>query len=120
MFLKSLHLTFRTYSAMANSGPVESSIRSKLTSLLRPTSLVISNDSWKHRHHAAMRAQNGGSGETHFSVEVVSSEFEGKTTIQRHRMIHTTLSDELTQGLHSLSLKARTPAEVQPTSPEPQ
>ncbi|THU95399.1 bola-like protein [Dendrothele bispora CBS 962.96] len=117
MLLRNLCSAFRTFSTMASSGPVEASIRSKLTTLLRPSSLIISNDSWQHRHHAAMRAQNGGSGETHFSVEVVSSEFEGKTTIQRHRMVHAALSGEFTQGLHSLSLKTRTPSEVQPMSP---
>lgn len=34
-----------------------------------------------NRHHAAMRAQGGGNGESHFTVEVVSSEFEGKVSI---------------------------------------
>ena len=36
----------------------------KLTALLQPASLSITNDSWKHRHHAAMREQGGGSEET--------------------------------------------------------
>jgi hypothetical protein len=36
----------------------------KLTALLQPASLSITNDSWKHRHHTAMREQGGGSGET--------------------------------------------------------
>ena len=36
----------------------------KLTALLQPASLAITNDSWQHRHHTAMREQGGGSGET--------------------------------------------------------
>lgn len=36
----------------------------QLNSLLSPTELVIRNDSWQHRHHAPMKAQGGGSGET--------------------------------------------------------
>jgi hypothetical protein len=36
----------------------------QLTTLLRPSSLTITNDSWQHRHHAAMREQDGGNGES--------------------------------------------------------
>ncbi|KAI0699259.1 bola-like protein-domain-containing protein [Cytidiella melzeri] len=95
------------------SGPVEVSIRDKLKTLLQPSELVVTNDSWQHRHHAAMRASGGGSGETHFSVNIVSDAFKGKSTIQRHRMIHAALSDEFAQGLHALSLKTKTPEESQ-------
>ncbi|KAI0745735.1 bola-like protein [Earliella scabrosa] len=97
-------------------GPVEDSIRNKLTELLRPSQLEITNDSWQHRHHAPMRAAGGGSGETHFTVHVVSDQFQGKSTMQRHRMIYAALSDEFAEGLHALSLKTKTPAEVQPAA----
>lgn len=33
--------------------------------------------------------------------------------MQRHRLIYSMLSDELSQGLHALSLKTKTPEEVQ-------
>ena len=36
----------------------------QLTMALQPDSLSISNDSWQHRHHAPMRAEGGGNGET--------------------------------------------------------
>lgn len=49
----------------------------QLTDLLQPLELDISNDSAAHRHHAAMKAQGGGDGETHFSVRAVSDKFEG-------------------------------------------
>ncbi|KAI0766469.1 bola-like protein-domain-containing protein [Irpex lacteus] len=97
-------------------GPVELSIRDKLAALLQPSELIITNDSWQHRHHAAMRASGGGSGETHFSVDVVSDAFKGKSTIQRHRMIHAALADEFAQGLHALSLKTKTAEESQKTN----
>jgi stress-induced morphogen len=83
------------------------------------------------RHHAAMRAQGGGNGESHFTVEVVSSEFEGKVSygtshsccpyaypcttqrqMQRHRLIYSTLQAELDAGLHALVIKAKTPREA--------
>ncbi|RDX55145.1 bola-like protein [Lentinus brumalis] len=97
-------------------GPIEQSIRAKLTELLRPSQLEITNDSWQHRHHAPMRAAGGGNGETHFSVNVVSEQFQGKNTMQRHRMIYAALSDEFAAGLHALSLKTKAPTEVQPAA----
>ncbi|KAH9047857.1 bola-like protein, partial [Lactarius hengduanensis] len=84
---------------------------SQLTTLLQPSVLTITNDSWQHRHHAAMRDQ-GGNGETHFSVRVVSEEFMGKTMMQRHRMIYAALSEELKNGLHALTLNTKTEAEL--------
>ncbi|KAK0548820.1 BolA domain UV induced protein Uvi31 [Tilletia horrida] len=97
--------------ANAEGGPITSSIRNKLTSTLQPSKLDIRNDSAKHAHHAAMVAQNGGNGETHFFVDITSAAFEGKTQIARHREINSLLSDEFAQGLHALSIRARTPAE---------
>ena len=36
----------------------------QLVDLLSPSQLEITNDSWKHRHHAPMRTVGGGNGET--------------------------------------------------------
>ena len=36
----------------------------QLTAQFEPVELTVTNDSWQHRHHAPMRAQNGGNGET--------------------------------------------------------
>ncbi|KAK0200057.1 bola protein [Desarmillaria ectypa] len=95
-------------------GPVESSIREKLTNLLQPTSLSITNDSWQHRHHAAMRDHKSyGEPETHFTIDVTSNVFEGKSTMQRHRIIYSALSTELAEGLHSLSLKTKSQTEAE-------
>ncbi|KAL9711625.1 BolA domain UV induced protein Uvi31 [Leucoagaricus gongylophorus] len=88
-------------------GPMEISIRKKLTDLLEPTDLTIKNDSWKHRHHTTMRERNGD-----FSIRVVSDAFEGKSPVQRHRMINSALSEEFTQGLHALSLNTKTEEEI--------
>ncbi|EGO25396.1 hypothetical protein SERLADRAFT_387248 [Serpula lacrymans var. lacrymans S7.9] len=102
-----------TTNGAASPGPVEKTIREKLTSLLQPSQLTVTNDSWQHRHHAPMVAQGGGNGESHFSVEVISEAFKGKSTMQRHRMIYSALSDELAQGLHALSLRTKTLEEIQ-------
>ncbi|WFD38276.1 BolA domain UV induced protein Uvi31 [Malassezia japonica] len=91
---------------------VEESIREKVTGALAPEHLFIRNDSAKHAHHAAMAAQNGGNGETHFFVEVVSDQFQGKPQIQRHRAVNALLSSEFERGLHALSLRLKTPSEI--------
>jgi len=51
----------------------------------------------------------------HFEALVVSDAFEGKSLIQRHRMVLATVNSEIASDeLHALSIKAKTPAESQP------
>ncbi|KAK7005678.1 bola-like protein [Favolaschia claudopus] len=105
-----------TTSAMPASqqpGPVEIAIREKLTAQFNPSVLKITNDSWQHRHHAPMRAQGSdGTGETHFTVHIVSASFQAKTTMQRHRLVYAALKEELDAGLHALSLQTKTEEDV--------
>ncbi|TRM69451.1 bola-like protein-domain-containing protein [Schizophyllum amplum] len=107
------HPRVMSTAVQSSTGPVETAIRHKLAELLKPQTLAITNDSWKHQHHAPMRAAGGGNGETHFSIQVVSDAFRGKSTIQRHRMIHGALAEELAQGLHSISLNTKTSEEAE-------
>ncbi|KWU41759.1 bola-like protein [Rhodotorula sp. JG-1b] len=100
-------------SSATQAGPVETAIREKLTATLAPSVLEISNDSAAHRHHAPMRAVGGGSGETHFSVHVVSDKFQGLRMIARHRLVNDSLKDEFAAGLHALSIKAKSPEEYE-------
>ena len=41
----------------------------------------------------------------HFSVVVISDDFEGKSLVKRHQMVYFTVSDVLTKELHALQLK---------------
>ena len=41
----------------------------------------------------------------HFSAIVISDEFEGKSLVQRHQMVYSTVSKILTKELHALQLK---------------
>lgn len=45
-------------------------------------------------------------------VEVISSEFEGLSTIKRHRLVFGILEEELRHPVHALSLVTKTPAEA--------
>ncbi len=48
----------------------------------------------------------------HMEVLVISDAFEGKSLIQRHRMVMEGVKAHITSNeLHALSIKAKTPAE---------
>ncbi|XP_075463736.1 bolA-like protein 1 [Ascaphus truei] len=81
--------------------PVELSIRSKLTQNLAPVHLEVHNES-------SMHAVPKGS-ETHFKVVVISETFDGKSLIQRHRLVNEVLKAELDGPVHALSIQAKTP-----------
>jgi|TARA_B110000444_G_C18581245_1_gene474065 BolA family transcriptional regulator, general stress-responsive regulator len=83
-------------------------INQKLTKSLSPTILEVNDDSHKHAGHAGARPE----GESHFSVTIVSKDFEGKTRIQRQRMVYRVLSKEMTGCIHALALHTLAPSEV--------
>lgn len=92
---------------------VEDSIREKLTKAFAPSSLVVENESAKHAGHAGARDHLGRvTGETHYRVAVVSEAFQGKSAVERHRLVNAALKDELAGPVHALAIKAQTPAEA--------
>lgn len=98
--------------SISNSGALGSRgerIRERLERELKPIELEVEDTSYQHAGHAGVRGSNG---ETHFNVRVVSKEFEGKSSVKRHRVIYGLLKDELEGGLHALSIEAKTPSEV--------
>ena len=82
-------------------------IHAKLTAALQPTRLVIHDESHRHAGHAGARPE----GETHFSVEIVSSAFAGESRIARQRRVYALLAEELSERVHALALTTRTPEE---------
>jgi BolA family transcriptional regulator, general stress-responsive regulator len=89
-------------------GPVEREIDQRLKAALEPTSLTVTNDSEKHRGHAGY----DGSGESHFTVEIVAARFEGMSRVERQRAVNRALADLMEERVHALAIKARTPSEV--------
>ena len=80
--------------------------------MLKPISLIIEDESYKHAGHAGMSGVSTG-GETHFNVKVVAACFAGLSLVQRHKMIYTLLGSEMgAGGVHALSISAKTPEEV--------
>lgn len=92
--------------------PVASSITRKLQTSLRPVLLNVIDESHKHAGHSG-NPSGSPDAETHFRVEVVSEEFEGKTLVARHRLVYSLLDEEIKEkGVHALALKTKTPLEA--------
>lgn len=83
-------------------------IRTTLEERLAPTALSVVDESHQHAGHSGWRE----GGETHFRLDVVSAAFEGKSRVERHRMVNAVLDDAFKRGLHALALRARTPGEA--------
>ena len=86
---------------------LQSRMREKLMISLNPTRLDVVNESHLHAGHAS----SPGTGESHFRVLVVSTDFEGKSRVERHRIVNELLKDELRDGVHALAIKALAPGE---------
>ncbi|MFO7477571.1 MAG: BolA family protein [Methyloceanibacter sp.] len=86
---------------------VEDRIREKLTKAFAPAALEVVNDSHRHAGHAG----SPGTGESHFTVKMVSAAFTGKSRLERHRMVNAALAEELSGKIHALAISALTPEE---------
>jgi BolA protein len=82
---------------------VQHTITNKLREAFTPESLDVIDESHLHEGHAGHRP----GGETHFRIYIVSNAFEGKSRIERHRMINATLAAELAGPVHALAIKAQ-------------
>lgn len=72
--------------------------------VLAPLALDIRDDSAKHAGHAGSRAGGG-----HFNMTIVSTQFAGKRTMERHRMVYDALGTLMKREIHALSIDAKTP-----------
>ena len=77
-----------------------------LTDALAPTQLLVKDQSHLHAGHAGAKDGKG-----HFEVIIVSQAFNGRSRIQRHRMVFDILGDLMASDIHALSIKAYTPDE---------
>ncbi|KAK3305773.1 bola protein [Chaetomium strumarium] len=83
---------------MAQPAITEDSLRAALTKRLKAT-------------HVEVQDMSGGCGQA-FTSLVVSSEFEGKNSLKRHRLVNAALKDEIAQ-IHAWSAKCQTPGEYE-------
>jgi BolA family transcriptional regulator, general stress-responsive regulator len=82
-------------------------ITATLRERLDPTRLVVEDESQQHLGHAGWRE----GGETHFRIDVVSRAFEGKSRVERHRIVNAALAGAFERGLHALAIQAKAPGE---------
>jgi BolA family transcriptional regulator, general stress-responsive regulator len=86
-------------------------IKDKLTAAFAPSLLEVRDESAHHAGHAGAARADGGVGETHFAVKLVSAKFDGMSRVERQRRVYAALDAEFKAGLHALSLTALTPSE---------
>ena len=82
-------------------------IAEKLKKALAPVRLEVIDESHQHVGHAGHRP----GGETHYRIYIVSPAFEGKSRLERHRLVNEALAGELAGGVHALAIHASAPAE---------
>jgi BolA protein len=75
-------------------------IRARLTAALAPLELDVIDEGHKHAGH-------GGEGKGHFHVVIVSAAFAGVLPIKRHRMVYAALEGLMNNGIHAVSIDAR-------------
>ena len=64
--------------------------------------IEIIDDSAKHAGHK----QNSGGG--HYNTFIISDSFEGKSLIQRHRLVYDALGDMMKNDIHAFSMRTLT------------
>jgi BolA protein len=91
----------------AFTGRIAAEIELRLRAALQPAQLVVTNDSARHRGHSG----DDGSGESHFTVELVAERFAGMSRVERQRAVNSALAELLRDHIHALAIKARAPGE---------
>lgn len=82
-------------------------IKARLVATFSPTECEVDDDSALHAGHPG--AASGGG---HYRIRLVTSVFEGKNLIARHRLVYDCLSDLLKKEIHALAIAANTPSEL--------
>lgn len=86
---------------------VEEHMREAVMVALEPARLDIVNESHLHAGHAS----SPGTGESHFRMLVVAKAFEGRSRVERHRMVNSAVAGLLRDKVHALAIKAYAPGE---------
>jgi BolA protein len=87
-------------------GPVAAEMLRRLEAL-SPTHVELIDDSEKHRGHGGYNP----AGESHFTLLIESAAFEGKSRVERQRMINKALGELVGHRVHALSIRAKAPGE---------
>ena len=83
-------------------GPTAAAIEQRLRDRLTPSALAVLDESADHAGHAGANGTGFG---THFRVRIASTQFDGRSRVQRHRLVYDALQDFMDQGLHALAIE---------------
>jgi len=78
-----------------------------LADAFAPETLGVEDESYLHEGHAGAKDGRG-----HFRVLIIAEIFEGKTMIERHRMIYRVLDDMMRLDIHAIAIDAWSPDEL--------
>ncbi len=81
-------------------------IQARLEAGFAPSQLQVKDQSHLHAGHAGARDGMG-----HFEVTIVADAFEGKSRIERHRLVYAALGSMMQTDIHALKINAYTPNE---------
>jgi len=84
---------------------LEAAIRTRLAAL-EPERIELADESDRHAGHAG--AQGGGK---HYRLTIVSTQFAGKSTLARHRLVYQALGSLMDRDIHALAIRAQAPGE---------
>ncbi len=82
-------------------------IRTRLLEAFKPCEVEVRDDSHLHAGHVGAR-EGGG----HYSVRIVSEEFDGLAPLARHRGVYAALREMMDGPIHALAITALTPEEA--------
>jgi BolA family transcriptional regulator, general stress-responsive regulator len=82
-------------------------MKTRLASLA-PLSLSIEDDSARHAGHPG--ATSGGG---HYNLRMISPLFEGKSRVERHRLVYDALADLMQREVHALAMVLLAPGEAE-------
>ena len=82
--------------------PTAPAIEARLRERLAPTALQVLDESADHAGHVGANGTGFG---THFRVRIAAPQFEGRTRVQRHRLVYDALQDFIDGGLHALAIE---------------
>ena len=97
--------------ASSGSTTIAEAITAKLRHTFDPTHLEVINESSRHNVRVGS--------ETHFKVIIISRTFDGAKLLDRHRAVNDCLAHELANGVHALSITAKTTAQWETSSTVP-
>lgn len=81
-------------------------IQTRLEAEFAPSQLQVKDQSHLHAGHAGARDGMG-----HFEVTIVADAFEGKSRVERHRLVYAALGSMMQTDIHALKINAFTPNE---------